>query len=168
MAAVHAAPLRLFAGRLRETSLRIFLAFGIILLMSGAASAATITVTNTLDSGTGSLRAALASANSGDVIDLSGVVGTITLDSILTINQSVTINGPGANQLTISGNNKVGVFTTALALTVTISGVTIAHGASQEGAGMFFRGANGLTINNCTFSDNVATSPFALNVGGAI
>ena len=56
-----------------------------------------IVVTNTNDSGPGSLRDALASANDGDTIDATGVSGTILLTSgELQINQNVTINGPGA------------------------------------------------------------------------
>ena len=43
------------------------------------ASAVTITVNNTADSGAGSLRGALASALDGDTIDATGISGTITL-----------------------------------------------------------------------------------------
>jgi hypothetical protein len=47
----------------------------------GPAQAAVILVTNTNDSGAGSLRAAIASAASGDTVDATGVSGTITLTS---------------------------------------------------------------------------------------
>ena len=59
------------------------------------------------DSGAGSLRAAIAIAHSGDTIDFAqGLHGTITLTSSdLPISDSVTINGPGANKLSVSGNN---------------------------------------------------------------
>src|SRR5262249_25417647 len=60
----------------------------------------TFTVTNLLDSGDGSLRAAVAAANANpgaDSIDFA-VTGTITLTSgELDITDSVTINGPGAD-----------------------------------------------------------------------
>jgi len=46
-----------------------------------SARAAAITVTNTKDSGQGSLRGALAIANAGDTIDATGVSGTILLTS---------------------------------------------------------------------------------------
>ena len=61
------------------------------------AYATTITVTNTNDSGPGSLRNALAIANDGDRIDATGVSGTILLTSgELQVTRNVTINGPGA------------------------------------------------------------------------
>jgi len=66
--------------------------------------AATITVTNTNDSGPGSLRQALTIANDGDTIAFA-VTGTIGLTSGgLVISKSVTISGPGADQLSIDGN----------------------------------------------------------------
>ena len=64
-----------------------------------SAQAATITVTNTNDSGPGSLRQALANANNGDTINFT-VTGTISLFSgELGIGKNVTISGPG-RQLT--------------------------------------------------------------------
>src|SRR5262245_3812607 len=62
-----------------------------------AGQANVIVVTNTNDSGPGSLRDALGVANDGDTIDATGVSGTILLTSgELQITHSVTINGPGA------------------------------------------------------------------------
>ena len=64
--------------------------------MAMQAHAATITVTNTNDSGPGSLRQALANANNGDTINFA-VSGTITLTSGgLEVTKSVAISGPGA------------------------------------------------------------------------
>ena len=68
----------------------------------------TITVTNDNDSGSGSLRAAIADVSSGDTIDFArSAYGTITLTSgpLEAPNINLTIQGPGANKLTISGNN---------------------------------------------------------------
>src|SRR6187200_2098775 len=67
--------------------------------------AAPILVTNTDDSGAGSLRQALADANDGDTISF-GVTGTITLTTgELLVNKSITINGPGSDNLTVDGNH---------------------------------------------------------------
>src|ERR1700746_1323834 len=70
-----------------------------------------IVVTNTNDSGPGSLRDALAAANDGDTIDATGISGTILLTSgELQINHNVTINGPGAGNLAVNGNGTFRVF----------------------------------------------------------
>src|SRR5215472_10074327 len=70
-----------------------------------------IVVTNTNDSGPGSLRDALAAASDGDTIDATGVSGTILLTSgELQINHNVTINGPGAANLAVNGNASFTVF----------------------------------------------------------
>src|SRR5436189_5750103 len=83
-----------------------------------------ITVTNTNDSGPGSLRQALADVNDGDTINFA-VTGTIGLTSgeVLVAN-SITISGPGASNLAIDGNAKSTVFRIASGETVTISGLT--------------------------------------------
>ena len=64
-----------------------------------ACESATSTVTNTNDSGAGSLRQALADANDGDTIDFNLTYpATITLTTgQLVVDNSVTISGPGAN-----------------------------------------------------------------------
>src|SRR2546426_3931515 len=55
--------------------------------------AATITVTSTADSGTNTLRDAIANAASGDTIEFA-VTGTISTFSGLLIKKSLVINGP--------------------------------------------------------------------------
>jgi hypothetical protein len=77
------------------------------------ARAATLTVTSTADSGSGSLREAIAAASAGDTINFSFVTypATITLTSgQLTINDDLIIDGPGTDQLAISGNDASRVF----------------------------------------------------------
>ena len=64
----------------------------------------TITVTNTNDSGPGSLRQALADANDGDTINFDGSLKgqSIALTSgELVIDKSITIAGPGSDQLAV-------------------------------------------------------------------
>ena len=135
-------------------------------LSAVAARAATWTVTSTADSGTGTLRAAMSSAVSGDTIQISAT-GTITLASALPImGQSVTIQGPGANALTISGAGQYGVFAVN-GPTVSFSGLTIANGRGLGGS-MGYGGAiliygGTVTVNNCAFSGNSTTY-----AGGAI
>lgn len=164
--------LRVFSTQFRKIVLSCFWG-GFILLLTQVASATTYTVTNTLDSGPGSLRNALINVNGGsggDTINFSGVSGTITLSSTLAITQSVTINGPGANVLAISGGDAVRIFNLGGG-TTNISGLTITHGnatvsGTSQGAGIY-SGTGALTVNNCTFSYNTAGNG-PLNVGAAI
>src|SRR6266567_2863543 len=75
----------------------------LLCLVALSTQAATITVTNTNDSGVGSLRQAIADANDGDTIHF-GITGTITLTTgELLVDKSVTISGPGAASLTVDG-----------------------------------------------------------------
>ena len=107
------------------------------LLMAGSALAAT--VTSLADSGAGSLRAAIAASFNGDTVDCRGLSGTITLTSgALTNARPITILGPGAKILTISGNHASRVFNILSTVTGTgtvISGLTISYGLVQGASG---------------------------------
>jgi Bacterial Ig-like domain (group 3)/MBG domain (YGX type) len=155
---------------LRRFSQRLLpaMAAGVMLLFAASAYASTETVTSLLDDGSaGTLRATLASANSGDTIVFSnGLTGAITLASTLTISNNVTIQGPGASTLTISGANQVAVFAFRGALTnASISGLTIANGTDPIG-GSAISNFGTLTVSDCTFSNNSA--PGSQGDGGAI
>src|SRR5262249_40690203 len=90
----------------------------------------TLTVTNNLDSGAGSLRAEIAATKSKDTIvfapSLKGQTITLTSGQ-LEISKSMTIQGPGAGQLTISGDLQSRVFQVNQKVTVTLSGMTISN-----------------------------------------
>src|SRR5207253_2307321 len=65
----------------------------------------TCTVISTADSGPGTLRDCLVNALDGDTIDATGVSGTILLTKGgLAVDNSVTILGPGPDQLAVDGN----------------------------------------------------------------
>jgi hypothetical protein len=121
----------------------------------------TYTVLNLNDSGPGSLRQAVLDANAhpgADTINFAqGLHGTIKLTSgELSVTDSVTINGPGADKLSVSGNDASRVFETAAGINVTISGLTITHGkAPDQGGGILNDGAN-LTLSGDVLSQNVA------------
>src|SRR5207247_3252894 len=101
---------------------------GILALLCAIAAHAradTITVTNTNDSGPGSLRQAFADANDGDTIAFA-VTGTIGLTSgELLVNKNITISGPGAESLAVDGGTKSRVFHIDSGILVTISGLTV-------------------------------------------
>ena len=116
-----------------------------------------IVVTNTNDNGPGSLRDALAVANDGDTIDATGISGTILLTSgELQITHAVTINGPGAESLIVSGNGTSRVFDN-LASNVTISGFYIGGGSApgDNGGGILNEGGN-LRLKQCIIVGNSA------------
>ena len=138
-----------------------------LLLMAPPASGSTVTVTNTNDSGPGSLRDAIATSAPGDTVDF-GVTGTITLSSTLAINKNLTISGPGAASLSVSGNNSVVVFATAYYTNVTISGITVSGGfnAFQGGWGGGIVNGGSMTVSSCVITGN--TIPAGGGPGGGI
>jgi predicted outer membrane repeat protein len=126
-------------------------------------------VINNNDAGLGSLRQAIIDACPGSNITFDpSVTGTITLASTLpVITKALTITGPGANILSVSGNNVVQVFTINSSSLVSIIGLTIANGNDQNsfgGGAINAQGTGNLTVTNCTFSNNT-TNGFR---GGAI
>jgi hypothetical protein len=73
------------------------------------ANAATDTVTNCNNSGTGSLRQTVADASAGDTIDFDMSPSCSTIDDptgTILITKSLTIAGPGADALALSGLNE--------------------------------------------------------------
>ncbi len=99
---------------------------------------ATITVTNNADSGAGSLRNAIASASSGDIITFNaGMTITLTTGQ-LTINKNLTIegdlNGDFTPDVTIDANYNSRVLNITGG-TVTLDGLTIQHGLVSGSGG---------------------------------
>lgn len=172
----ESSPLRHAMNALRHHSFATFAAgrrlprlagVGILTLMlAAAAHAASYTVSNKNDSGTGSLRAAITSVNgdsSADTITFApAVTGTINLQTPLpSITNSVTITGPGAGKLTISGSG-IGagaagpMITVNTGVTVTLSGLTLAENTNGGGDGGAINTAGTLTISGCEITNNSA------------
>ena len=110
----------------------------------------------------GSLRDAITQANAhagADIIVFQpGLTGTIALTGgELDITDDLKINGPGADKLTVSGNNTSRVFKVEAGETVTISGLTIAGGNAGTGNGGGIDNFGTLTVSNIVFSGNAAT-----------
>ncbi|MEH1935128.1 MAG: PEP-CTERM sorting domain-containing protein [Nostoc sp.] len=133
-------------------------ALGWVIMQVESAQAATLTVNNLDDSGFGSLRDAINTATSNDVVEfvLGSNPSTITLTSGAlampaagyAYAKNLTINGPGANLLTISSNNHFPVFDINAA-NVTLSGLAIAGDFNAYDSG-------NLTFTNSSISgDNV-------------
>jgi len=121
-----------------------------------------ITVSTINDSGSGSLRQALADANHGDTIDfdpaLKGQIITLTTAELI-INKNITISGPGANLLAVSRSDNAPdfrIFHVIAGLTVVVQGLTISNGVAFQfgcGGGILIEGST-LSVMNCTVSDN--------------
>ncbi|HWM23709.1 MAG TPA: choice-of-anchor Q domain-containing protein [Chthoniobacterales bacterium] len=143
-----------------------------------SAHAATLFVTNTADSGAGSLRDTIAAASDGDTIQfdaaLNGQAITLTSGELL-IDKNLTINGPGANLLavqrsTASGTPAFRIFRAAMPSTepgsITIAGLTISNGNDPELGGGIVSIARTLTISRCVISGNSAPNGGGLYCGG--
>ncbi|MGD0540044.1 MAG: choice-of-anchor Q domain-containing protein, partial [Tepidisphaeraceae bacterium] len=125
-------------------------------------------VTSLNDGGAGSLRQTISGAASGDTIQFASSLsgGTIVLTTgELVIGKSLTITGPGASSLSISGNNSSTIFAISAATTVSISGLTITDGNAGLGDGGGIYNDGSLTISNCTLSADAATVTVATGLG---
>jgi hypothetical protein len=143
----------------------------------------TITVTNTNDSGPGSLRQALADANDGDTIDFDPSLNGQAIrlaGSELVIDKNISISGPGPDLLAVcSGTNDCfmtvdsnwaasknlrehrkapqgtgfRIFHVMPGHVVMIAGVTIYFG--DDTGGGIFNDQSALTVDNCTVWGNL-------------
>jgi hypothetical protein len=154
------------------------LSAGATLAMAGVAQATTYVVGSTADPGSTALdcltptntdctlREAITETNGNPGADTilfrSGLTGTINLDSgsgQLDITDALTLQGPGAGQMTINagGNSRV-IYANPAAKyqPVSISGLTITGGQGGTGAGIFGHYAD-LTVTNSVVSGNNST-----------
>jgi len=152
--------------------------FGLGWIASHAGDAHALTVLNKDDSGAGSLRAAVAAANgpsgAGSVITFDPAVrGTITLSTpLLTLVHPVTIQGPGADLLTIAGAAGAPVFAFNTGDRVhpsSISGLVISGGSNpgNHGGGIFVAADTGLAVLNCVITGNAADQGSGIYSEGA-
>jgi len=114
------------------------------------------------------LRDAITQSNSDSSPDTITFANTVTspitlTNGALTINggQGVTIDGPGAGKLAVSGAGTTRVFSIALPKPVSISGLTITRGsAGTADGGAIYDNAGGgpLTLSDDTVSDSTNTA----------
>jgi predicted outer membrane repeat protein len=119
-------------------------------------------VTSLADQGPGSLRSAIAAANASpgaDSITFDPVLvaspGTISLQSRLSVTDSLAIAGPGAGLLTINGNFVEGciAFEPPVSATASLSGLTIIRSFGYS-AGVL-NTKTSLAINDCVFAEHL-------------
>jgi hypothetical protein len=146
---------------------------GILIMCSAALSGAVpatpayaclnaITVTNGSDSGTGSLRDAVANLCGGGTITFNPGVTTVTLTSgHLSINKDLTIDGGNMGVIVerdANATSDFGIFyITGSSTDVTLDSLTVRNGnTASSGGGIYNEGT--LTVNNSTLSGNAATN----------
>ena len=152
------------------------LACGALLSAAVSPGAATVTVTNTSDAGSGSLRQAILDANPSDTIvfDIptsdpgyyapTGVY-TIGLTNELVIFRNLVISGVGSHVVVSNNSGEGGAdFVILSSAIATIDSLTIANGSGDFGGGVFNNGS--LFLNNCTLTGNQALS--GLGNGGGL
>lgn len=125
----------------------------------------TIFVTTTADSGVGSLRAAIATAQAGDTIAF-----TLPANSIITLTtgqieipagKNLVIDGSGTAGLAISGNNSSRILAinanVVTATNVTLQNLTLRDAyTNQRGGAIVTTDEVSLTLDRVTFNNNVA------------
>ncbi|MGL6247433.1 Ig-like domain-containing protein [Pseudomonas sp.] len=132
---------------------------------------ATWTATNNANTGVGSLRAAIASAQNGDIVTFNGSM-TVQLTSELLINKNITVDGDlnndGAADVILDGQYRTRVIEIAAGRTVMLDGLVITRGLVSGTGGNGGYGATGamaggifnagiLTLNNVTVTSNAAS-----------
>lgn len=137
---------------------------------------AILTVTNTQDSGAGSLRDTIAQAQAGDVIQFDSALANsrITLTSgDIDITKSVTIDGSSAAGLALSGNQSSRIFNVLeKQIDVTLKGLAFVDGRAvepnnfeDEGGAIKVADYSTLTVENSTFQNNSANRGGGIRVG---
>jgi hypothetical protein len=140
-----------------------------LLMGGGAAQAATFTVDSLADPSAGgtTLHEAIDLANaapnpSNRIVFASGLSGSINLTTNLpNINYFLEIDGPGASQLSVNGQNARGIFhSVGLAPPgLQISGLTLRNGnnvADGRGGAIFLAGGSPATVSDTVLSGNTA------------
>jgi CSLREA domain-containing protein len=173
---------------------KLFLIVGMLALLLATAgfptrvNAFSVTITvftaadNTTEDGLCSLREALLNANNNDltsndcskgtgseIINFASSLGTIVLTSPLPpISDTSGLKIVGGGKITISGNDLFQVFYLNANVPLTLDGLTVAHGLSTDGGGVYAGPGSQLTILNSTFSNNKAISPGNTGLGGGV
>src|SRR5262249_38637479 len=113
---------------------------------------------------------AVAAAAPGDVVSFSPALfgQTIVLSSRLVIDRSLSIDGPGASLLSVSGNSTTGLISIAGSPRVSIDGLTLTRG-SDVTAGAIATPAGSLFLRYCDVTRNTAfRAAGAISSGGQL
>ncbi|MEL6651628.1 MAG: choice-of-anchor Q domain-containing protein [Bacteroidota bacterium] len=148
---------------MQHTVFRLFSLF-LFFVSTASLNASILIVNSNADNGAGSLREAINLAAKGDTIQFS-ITGAIQLDSQIVLGQLIDIQGPGANNLAISGAMKTRIFEIAQGDSAYISGLTLQNGnvySLEQPSGGAIANYGYLILRQCYLHHNEA------GFGGAI
>lgn len=145
-----------------------------VVLTAGPASAAQIEVTDLGDSGPGTLRAAVDAANltpgTDTVTFQTGLTGTILVGDTIDINRPISIDGPGADAITLALDTDADMFRVDLyeAGDISFSGLTLfGDSGTYDGRGIDIYNDDQQT-DDVTITDCVLDSFITSGWGGAM
>lgn len=156
-----------FTANLSSGGYTVTASLGVLTANFSLTNNAPTIVTNLLDSGAGSLRDVVAAAAPGSTITFS-VTGTITLSSVIGISQNLTIDGPGAGSLVISGGGVDRVFIIGAAVTIQDVRITNGTGNGSDGGLLYVNNSASLTLNFVQLDAGVSVGLPCCEKGGAI
>ena len=126
-----------------------------------------IVVANNNDVGAGSLRDIIDCAPSGSTITFAPAMSgqtIVLLTGEIVINKNLTIIGPGATSLTLSGNNSTRIFHLLSGYTLTLQDMGMKNATSVTNGGAIYVEGN-LNLNNVLLQNNFEDgSPKSLTV----
>jgi RTX calcium-binding nonapeptide repeat (4 copies) len=156
----------------RRARAALFAACALALLAIAApASADTVTVSNTNDSGPGSLREVVDNAFPGDVVIVPAGTYTLTSDQI-EISTGITVRGAGARRTIVQSDGDSRVFLVDATGPVTITDLTITGGDAGGTEGGGISAAGELTLDRVAVVGNRVNSdcsaPGGCGEGGGV
>ena len=137
-----------------------------------------LAVTSLADTGPGTLRSAITTADAGSAPHpyniMFKVTGAIPLESALPdLSHSMNITGPVAHRLTVlrdpNASTSFGIFVVDQGVAARITGITVAHGiaaGAESGGGIDNNGT--LTVSKATISANAARDGGGINNNGTL
>jgi parallel beta-helix repeat protein len=170
-------------GRKRSVAVGTGLSLGAAMGMASGAQADDYVVDNNSNDNSAPMQACTAAANDCSLIGAiskangtaafdrvtfaSTVTGQITLNGQLNVIHDLSVYGPGANKLTINGNDAGRIFASSVGSTddLAVGFLTLANGRINSDGGAILVNSGGLTVLHSVISGSDALSG---NDGGAI
>ncbi len=152
---------------MKRKTITILIVYTSLAIFINNLNASTYTVTNSADSGNGTLRNIIGSTVDGDKVNFDAGITNIIINSDININTSIDVKGSGREGLNIDGNAATRIFNISSAnKSIIISDMTISNciGETDGGAIFFGTGTNSyLIISNCLITTCSVTGD-----GGAV